>query len=143
MFMRYLIILFIVIAVMPTLGQSIVGTWQLTDQKPCIEQQIELSETEKELLPNFGSSNQSIAALINFDEKGKGKTGIYSEGRKKSKDKESIEYRLSGGELQFLDRKSGIIKERFVIDELTSVKLQLHRVDRDCEIRTYIRVEER
>lgn len=141
--MRYLIILFIVIAVVPTSGQSIVGTWQLTDQKPCIEQQMELSETEKELLPNFGSSSQAIAALIHFDEKGKGKTGIYYEGHRKSKDKESIEYRLSGDELQFLDKKSGIIKERFIIDELTSVKLQLHRVDRDCEIRTYIRVEKR
>jgi hypothetical protein len=131
------------LAVIPTIGQSIVGTWQLTDQKPCIEQQMEMSETEKELLPGFGSSSQAIAALIHFDEKGKGKTGIYSEGRKRSKDKESVEYRLSADELQFLDKKSGIIKERFVIDELTSVKLQLHRVGRDCEVRTYIRVEKR
>lgn len=143
MFMRYLIILFIVMAVMPTSGQSIVGTWQLTDQQPCLEQQMELSETEKELLPSFGSSSQAIAALIRFDEKGKGKTGIYSEGHKRSKDKETIEYRLSGDELQFLDKKSGVITERFVIDELTSVKLRLHRVARDCEVRTYIRVEER
>ena len=121
--MRYLGILLLVLSVLPTTGQSIVGTWQLTEQKPCIEQQMELSETEKELLPSFGSSSQAVAALIHFDEKGKGKTGIYSEGKKKSKDKESIEYRLSGDELQFLDKKSGIIKERFVIDELTSVKL--------------------
>lgn len=141
--MRYLISILFLFCLISGYSQSIVGTWQLTGQKPCIEQQMELSETEKELLPSFGSSSQAVAALIHFDEKGKGKAGIYSEGNKRSKDKESLEYRLSGDELQFLDKKSGIIKERFVIDELTSIKLQLHRVDRDCEVRTYIRVEKR
>lgn len=141
--MRYLIIFIIATLTITAKGQSIVGTWQLTEQKPCIEQQMEVSETEKELLSSFGSSSSTVAALIRFDEKGKGKTGIYSEGDRKSKDKESIEYRLSGNELQFLDKKSGIIKERFIIDELSSLKLQLHRVGRDCEVRTYIRVEKR
>ncbi len=141
--MRYLIMFVISLAALSASGQSIVGVWQLTDQKPCIEEQIERSETENELLASFGSSSQSVAVLIRFDEKGKGKTGIYSTGDKKSKDKESLEYRVSGDELQFLDKKSGIIKERFVIDELTSVTLKLHRVDRDCEVRTYIRVEKR
>ena len=143
MIMRYLTIFLFTSLTIYAQSQSIVGTWQLTEQKPCIEQQMEMSETEKELLPSFGSSSSSVAAIIRFDEKGKGKTGIYSEGDRRSKDKESIEYRLSGNELQFLDKKSGIIKERFVIDELSSLKLQLHRVGRDCEIRTYIRVEKR
>lgn len=143
MIMRNLIVILFATLTISMQGQSIVGTWQLTEQKPCIEQQMEVSDTEKELLQSFGSSSSSVAALIRFDEKGKGKAGIYSEGDRRSKDKESIEYRLSGNELQFLDKKSGIIKERFIIDELSSLKLQLHRVGRDCEVRTYIRVEKR
>ncbi len=139
--MRYfIIILFVNLAVIAH-GQSIVGTWQLTEEKPCIEQQMELSETEKELLPSFGSSSSAVAKIIRFDQKGKGEEGIFTSGRRKGTDKEPFRYQLSGNELQFLDKKSGIIKERFAIDELTSVKLRFHKVGRDCEMRTFSRVE--
>lgn len=139
--MRYLISILLLFCLISGFGQSIVGTWQLTEEKPCIEQQMELSETEKELLPAFGSSSSEVARLITFNPKGKGVEGIFSSGRKKGAEKESFEYRLSGNELHFLDKKSGIIKERFVIDELTSIRLRFYRVGRECESRTFSRVE--
>lgn len=139
--MRYFIIVLFAFASFASRGQSIVGTWQLTEETPCIGEQIELSETEKELLPGFGSSSHAVAKIIRFDPKGKGEEGIFSAGRKKGADKESFRYQLSGDELQFLDKKSGMIKERFVVDELTSVKLRFHRVGRDCEMRTLSRVK--
>ncbi len=139
--MRYFIIMIIANLAIIANGQSIVGTWQLTEEKPCIEQQMELSETEKELLPGFGSSNSAVAKIIRFDPKGKGEEGIFSTGKRKGEDKEPFRYQLSGDELQFLDKKSGIIKERFIIDELTSVTLRFHKVGRDCEMRTFRRVE--
>lgn len=141
--MRYFISILFLFTLISGFGQSIVGTWQLTDERPCIEQQMELSDTEKELLPAFGSSNSAVAKLITFDPKGKGKEGIFTAGRKKGADRESFDYQLSGDELQFLDKKSGIIKERFVIDELTSISLKFHRKDRDCEQRTFSRVEKK
>lgn len=141
--MRYFLITLFILSVISTSGQSIVGTWQLTDEKPCIEQRMELSETEKELLPNFGSSSSAVAKMIRFDPKGKGEEGIFGAGRKKGTDKESFRYQLSGDELHFLDKKSGVIKERFVIDELTSIKLRFYRVGRECEMRTFSRVESR
>lgn len=139
--MRYFIIALFALASFTSHGQSIVGTWQLTEETPCIGEQIELSETEKELLPGFGSSSHAVAKIIHFDPKGKGEEGIFSAGRKKGADKEPFRYQLSGDELQFLDKKSGMIKERFVVDELTSVKLRFHRVGRDCEMRTLSRVK--
>ncbi len=122
-------------------GQSIVGTWQLTEEKPCISQQIEESDTEKDLLRSFGSSSSSVAKIIRFDPKGKGQEGIFSSGKRKGGDMEAFRYQLSGNELQFLDKKSGIIKERFIIDELSSITLKFHRVGRDCEARTFTRVK--
>lgn len=122
-------------------AQSIVGTWQLMEEKPCIEQQIEESDTEKELLKGFGSSSSSVARIIRFDPKGKGEEGIFKSGKRKGGDMEAFRYQLSGDELQFLDKKSGIIKERFVVDELTSVTLKFHRVGRDCEVRSLRRVK--
>lgn len=139
--MRYFIIVLFTNLAMAASGQTIVGTWQLTEEKPCVEQQMNLSETEKELLPSFGSSSSAVAKIIRFDPKGKGEEGIFTSGRRKGTDKEPFRYQLSGDELQFLDKKSGIIKERFVIDELTSVKLRFHKVGRDCEMRTFSRVE--
>ncbi len=139
--MRYFIISLFVLTVMTGKTQTIVGTWQLTEETPCIGQQMELSDTEKELLPGFGSSSHSVAKIIRFDPKGKGEEGIFSSGKRKGDDKEAFRYQLSGDELQFLDKKSGLIKERFIIDELTSVKLRFHRVGKDCEMRTLARVK--
>ncbi len=139
--MRYLIIMFFALLATAASSQSIVGTWQLTEEKPCIESQMEMSETEKELLPSFGSSTHAVAKIIRFDPKGKGEEGIFSAGRKKGADNEPFRYQLSGNELQFLDKKSGMITERFIIDELTSIQLRFHRVGRDCEMRTFSRIK--
>lgn len=122
-------------------SQSITGTWQLTEEKPCLSLQLEESDTEKELLQSFGSSSSAVAKLIRFDPKGKGEEGIFKSGKRKGGDMEAFRYQLSGDELQFLDKKSGIIKERFVIDELSSVTLKFHRVGKDCEIRIFRRVK--
>ncbi|MBX2941675.1 MAG: lipocalin family protein [Cyclobacteriaceae bacterium] len=139
--MRYFIIILFTNLVMVASGQNLEGTWQLTEEKPCIEQQMKQSETEKELLPSFGSSSSAVAKIIRFDRKGKGEESIFTAGRKKGTDKESFRYQVSGDELQFLDKKSGIITERFVIDELTSVSLRFHKAGRDCEMRSFRRIE--
>ncbi|HRW99734.1 MAG TPA: lipocalin family protein [Cyclobacteriaceae bacterium] len=122
-------------------AQSIVGTWQMTEEKSCLTSQFEESDTEKELLQSFGSSSSAVAKIIKFDPKGKGEEGIFKTGKRRSGDLESFRYQLSGDELQFLDKKSGIIKERFVIDELSSITLRFHSVGKECEERTFTRVK--
>lgn len=139
--MRSLIIILLSLTFAMAKGQSIVGTWQLTDEKPCIEQQIEESDTEKELLKSFGSSSSAVAKIIKFGPKGTGEEGIFSTGKKKGSNRESFRYRVQGNELQFLDKKSGMITERFTIDELTSSTMRFHRVGRDCEVRSFSRIK--
>ena len=127
-------------------GQSIVGTWQLTEEKTCFQSALEenqtQSDTEKELSDAMGSTSKtSVAKLISFTAKGNGEEGIFSKGKKKGTANTPFRYQVQGGELQFLDKKSGMITSRYVIEELTSSTLRFHDAERDCEVKAFTRVK--
>lgn len=125
-------------------GQSIVGTWQLTEEKTCFQSQSQFqeSDTEKELTSSFGgSSGTSVARIIRFTEKGSGEEGIFSKGRKKGSGTTPFRYKVSGEELQFLDKNFGMIISRFVIEELSESVLRFHDAARDCEVKAFVRVK--
>lgn len=123
-------------------AQSIVGTWQQTEKKTCFESTLPQSETEKELVPLMGSNSQmSVARLIKFDSKDRGEEGIFSEGSKKGDGMNPFKYRIVGQELQILDKKSGIMKQQFIIDELSETTLKIHDARKDCETRTFARIK--
>jgi len=122
-------------------AQSVVGTWQLVEEQTCLQVQFEKSETEKELEQSMGSSKNAIAKLIRFDKKETGEEGIFSQGNKKGTGMNSFRYNVKGNELRFLDKKSGIITQRFMIDELTESTLKIHNAMKDCEVRFFSRVK--
>jgi hypothetical protein len=123
-------------------GQSIVGKWQLSEQKTCFQADMKVSETEKELSSAMGaSSSTAVARVLELDEKGGGVEGIFSSGKKKASSKSSFKYQVSGQEFQMLDKKSGLVTSRWVIDELTETSLKMHDAVRDCETKTYIKVK--
>jgi len=122
-------------------AQTIVGTWQLTDEKTCFQSQIEKGETEKELEKDMGSSRNAMARLIRFDKKGSGEEGIFSSGKKKAAGMSTFNYKVNGSELLLLDIKSGIMTQQFVIDTLTQSTLTIHYLKKDCEIKTFTRIK--
>lgn len=122
-------------------AQSVVGTWQLVEEQTCLQVQFEKSETEKELEQSMGSSKNAVAKLIRFDKKETGEEGIFSQGNKKGTGMNSFRYNVKGNELRFLDKKSGIITQRFMIDELTESTLKIHNAMKDCEVRFFSRVK--
>jgi len=122
-------------------AQSVIGTWQLVDEQTCLQVQFEKSETEKELEQPMGGSKNAVAKLIRFDKKETGEEGIFSQGNKKGTGMNSFRYNVIGNELRFLDKKSGIITQRFVIDELTESTLKIHNAMKDCEVRFFSRVK--
>lgn len=144
--MKYLIILGLILSATLTKAQSIVGTWQLTDEKTCfqsaMDDTMQKSDTEKELESAMGSTSaSSVAKLIRFDAKGKGEEGIFKTGKKKGSSLEPFRYQLQGNELQFLDKKSGMITERYIIEELTPSTLRFHDAKKDCEIKAFTKVK--
>lgn len=122
-------------------AQSLVGTWQVTDEKTCFQSEMNESETEKELLPMMGGTANSTARLITFDKKGRGQEGIFSRGNRKGTGMEAFTYKTSGSQLMITDPKSGIITEQWVIDELSSTTLRMHNEKKDCESKTLNRVK--
>lgn len=121
-------------------AQSVIGTWQIVEEQTCLQVQFEKSETETELEQSMGSSKNAVAKLIRFDKKGTGEEGIFSQGNKKGTGMNSFRYNVKGSELRFLDNKSGIITQRFVIDELTENTLKIHNAMKDCEVKILSRV---
>jgi translation initiation factor 6 (eIF-6) len=136
-------LLFVLMAVisLQLQAQSVVGTWQLVEEQTCLQVQFEKSETEKELEQSMGSSKNAVAKLIRFEKKGTGEEGIFSQGNKKGTGMNSFRYNVRENELRFLDKKSGIITQRFVIDELTESTLKIHNAMKDCEVRILSRVK--
>lgn len=123
-------------------AQSIEGTWQQTESKTCFQTNMKESETEKELEEAMhGSSATSVAKLLVFKKDGTGKESIFKAGKKKSSELSDFKYKLTGQELNFLDKKSGIITSRFIVDELTATSLKIHDAVKDCEARTFTRVK--
>src|SRR6185295_14333307 len=127
MAMKNMIIACCLLMVSQIQAQSIVGTWQLTDEKTCFQTEMKESETEKELLPQMGGSSQtSVTRLFVLDAKGKGKEGVFTSGNRKGKEMASFKYKVSGTDLMLLDSKSGIMTRQLVIDELTATTLRIH-----------------
>jgi hypothetical protein len=122
-------------------GQSLAGSWQLTESKNCVEQLLEESDTEAELSKDFGSSSHSVARIMTFTEKGKGEESIVSKGKKKKEEKTEFRYKMQDNQLLLMDKKSGIITERFVIEEFNETTLRIHRANRDCEVQVFTRIK--
>ncbi|MCU0369697.1 MAG: hypothetical protein MUF39_12835 [Cyclobacteriaceae bacterium] len=53
----------------------------------------------------------------------------------------SFKYQVVDNELQFVDKKSGMITQRFIIEELTETTLRFHNAQRDCEVKTFVRIK--
>lgn len=123
-------------------SQSIVGKWQLSETKTCFQAEMKESETEKELAASMGSTSAvGVARVMELGEKGQGEKGVFSTGKKKATSKEAFRYQVSGNELQILDKKSGLVTRRWIIDELTDTSLKIHDAVRDCETEAYIKVQ--
>ena len=139
--MKNYLVVFLVIVFGGAQAQSLVGTWQQVEEKTCMQSPFEESETEKELLPGFGSTQNAVAKLIKFGSKATGEEGIFSKGSKKGSAMNSFKYQVNGQELLLLDKKSGIMTQRFIIDELTVSTLKIHNASKDCEIRSFSRIK--
>lgn len=122
-------------------AQSLVGTWQVVDEKSCFEAQFQESDTEKELTKDMHSTKNAVARVIVFKKNGSGEEGIFSAGMKKSGDKKAFTYRVAGKDLMLLDKKSGIMTQQLVIDELTATTLRFHLSGKDCETKTLTKIK--
>ena len=138
---RTVLFVSLMVAVIAVKAQSIVGTWQVVEEKTCFEAQMTESETEKELRKDMGASRTGVARVITFKKNGTGEEGIFSAGIKKAEDKTPFKFRQTGTDLQLLDKKSGMMTRQLVIDELTATRLRFHLTGKECETKTLSRIK--
>ncbi len=117
------------------------GTLQLTEEKTCFQSEMKESDTEKELKDAMGASRSAIGKVLVFDSKDGVQESIKSQGKKKGTNVTNYKYQLAGNELQFVDKKSGLITQRYIIDELTFETMRLRNAQRECETKTYVRAK--
>lgn len=122
-------------------SQTLVGTWQLTEEKTCLEIEMKESDTETELLKDMKSSANAVARTLKFDRKGKGEEGVFEQGRKKGSDVHAFTFRYEENKIAFLDPKSGIMTRQWIVDELTASTLRMHNAARDCESKVFTRIK--
>ncbi|MBK5278872.1 MAG: lipocalin family protein [Bacteroidia bacterium] len=139
--MKYFMTLIIALWVFTSSAQAIVGTWQLTEEKTCFLNQFVKTNTERELEEGMGSSQNAVARMITFDKKGGAEEGVFSAGKKKRSSMNYFKWNIDGQELHFIDKKSGMITQRFILDELGASTLRIHNAARDCEARVYSKVK--
>ncbi|HZY81631.1 MAG TPA: hypothetical protein VFE50_19040 [Cyclobacteriaceae bacterium] len=139
--MKTLVITSLVVLAVNAQAQSIVGKWQLSDHKTCFQAEMKESDTEKELTSAMSSTSMtSVARVMTLDEKGGGEEGIFSTGKKKATSKTAFRYQATDSEFFILDKKSGLVTQRWVIDELTATSLKIHDSAKECETKSFIKV---
>ncbi len=122
-------------------AQSLVGTWQVTEEKTCFESEFKETDTEKELRKSMGSTKTGVARVIQFNKNGSGEEGIFESGSKKGSGKTSFKYRHVDSTLQLLDKKSHIMTQHIIVDELTATTLRIHLASKPCETKTFTRIK--
>lgn len=139
--MKYLTLTCCVILGYGIQAQSLTGTWQLTEEKTCFESQIKETDTEKELRKDMGSLQNAVARIIRFEKKGTGEEGVFTTGIKKGTGMQAFTFKVNGTDLLLLDKKSGMMTQQLVIDELSSTTLRVHHSKKDCETKTFSRIK--
>lgn len=127
------------------LAQSapLTGAWQISSERTCFQEQVgeAESDTEKELLSNFGASREGVARIIRFQENGTGEEAIFTVGKRRGEKMRAFRYRLNGNELLLLDKKSGMMTQKLIIEELSAGVLRFHLEAKDCEVKELTRIK--
>lgn len=149
--MKTLVCITLIATAIGASAQTIVGKWQLSEQKTCFQANVaseaeraemKESDTEKELSSAMSSSSATaVARVMELKDDGKGEEGIFSAGKKKASSKTAFRYQVSDEEFYILDKKSGVVTQRWIIDELTETSLKMHDAARECETKAYIKAK--
>lgn len=140
--MKSLLVSLIILSACSLMAQTLTGTWQVVKQGNCMGNEFgEPSETEEELLESMSSLAGNAPKTMTFNADGSGEENWRSRGKKKATAKEKFLYRYTHEALYFLDKKSRLITDTFIIEDLSSSSLKMFNKDRSCERVELVRVK--
>lgn len=123
-------------------GQSIIGTWQLTKQENCIENQLPGEESSGNLADEMDKLSSPSSGIVRFREKGSVEESTRILTKKRKANASSLLYKLSGSTLLILDKKSQTLTETYSVDKISGDSLVLSNSSRPCEIRFFVKIRD-
>lgn len=141
--MKGITFLFLLSLATGSLGaQSILGTWQLTKQTSCLEQNIDENEEGVEgLIADMSSMSSRTPKVIEFKDDNTGKESIRIIDSRKSSGTSSFLYKYDGNNLYILDKRSRTIKGAYTVETLTADSLIFSNTTRPCETRVFVKIK--
>jgi hypothetical protein len=143
--MKTIAVIAIILGPFFSIGQSVVGKWQLVKQSTCIENELdEQSEnvTEDELVGDMKSRDNSGMQVLTFKEKNntvEENTKIIN--KRKSYNSKSMLYKLTDTTLHILDKKSQTIIDSFTVEMLSADSLIISNVQRACDTKVFVKIK--
>lgn len=122
-------------------AQSIVGKWQLTSRSTCLDDDMETTEEEDELVSEMESRQSGTASVIEFKENKTGSENLRIMDKRKSTRTSSFLYKVDGEVLYLLDKKSRLLKGTFDIEKLSGDSLVFSNAARACETWILVRIQ--
>ena len=142
--MKTLAIIAIVLSPLFSIGQSMLGKWQLVKQTTCIENELqEETETgvEDELVADMKSRDNGGMQVLTFKEKNAVEENTKIINKRKSYNSKSMLYKLSDTTLHILDKKSQTIIDSFTVEKLSGDSLIISNIQRACDTKVFIKIK--
>jgi len=123
-------------------AQSIVGRWQLIKQSNCVESELGEDEASvKEMVEDMKGLSGAEPQVIEFKDNNTGEENTKIINKKKSYNSKSFLYRLSDGNLYFLDKRSKTIIDGFTVEKMDGDSLIISNATRVCETKIFVRLK--
>ena len=123
-------------------AQTILGTWQLTQQTTCLSNEIKTTSAEDSLVNQMKSHSGASARIIRFKEKGAGEENVRILNKSKHADGKNFLYRFDGANLHILDKKSRTLVDSYNVDKIAGDSLIVSNSARPCDTKIFIRIRD-
>jgi len=125
-------------------AQSILGTWQLTKETSCIEDEMGSDADSVGDLVNEmkGMSSATLPQVVRFKDKSNGEESTHILSKKKSVNTKSFLYKFNGEMLLILDKRSQTISDSYMVDKLSADSLILSNASRACETKVFLKIKD-
>lgn len=140
--MKAIIVLILSFAFCLAKSQSLVGTWQITKQTNCLENEVsDSSKMDENVMREFSSKSLRSPKVVSFNSDNSGEERIKTMDKKRASNVKKFHYKHDGKNIYILDKKSRLITNSLVIETLTSDSLVYHTAGRACEKIFFVRTK--
>ncbi|RAV99385.1 hypothetical protein [Pseudochryseolinea flava] len=140
--MKLLMVMMFCVFAVGVSAQSIVGKWQLVKQTTCVEDQIDMPDTEAaDMVDEMHNMSGTTPQVLNLKENNVAEESTRIINRRKTYNSKSFLYKYTGDAIYFLDKRSRTIIEGFTVEQISADSLIITNSARVCETRVFVRIK--